>query len=154
MKRHRHTPERVVRKLREGGRLPNEGSDRTTVLRTLEISEATWNRWRARYGGMMAGEAKRLKECEAENARLKTLVPTRRWTHGVNFQASPTTVVAEEGLCRPVRSRKRRRGTGDREELRAQRPNHVWRWTSVRQSLSKPGGSGTTLTDRTSPSAT
>jgi putative transposase len=44
------------------------------VLRTLEISEATWNRWRARYGGMSASEAKRLRELEAENARLKKLV--------------------------------------------------------------------------------
>ena len=74
MKRHRHTPEQVVRKLREGERLLNEGSDLTAVLRTLEISEATWNRWRARYGGMKATEAKRLKELEAENARLKKLV--------------------------------------------------------------------------------
>ena len=74
MKRHRHTPEQVVRKLRAGERLLNEGSDLTAVLRTLEISEATWNRWRAQYGGMKAGEAKRLKELEAENARLKKLV--------------------------------------------------------------------------------
>jgi len=43
MKRHRHTPEQVVRKLREGERLLNEGVDLTGVLRTLEISEATWN---------------------------------------------------------------------------------------------------------------
>jgi putative transposase len=74
MKRHRHTPEQVVRKLREGEQLLNTGSDLTEVLRTLEISEATWNRWRARYGGMKASEAKRLKELEAENARLKKLV--------------------------------------------------------------------------------
>ena len=40
----------------------------------MEISEATWNRWRAQYGGMKASEAKRLKELEAENARLKRLV--------------------------------------------------------------------------------
>jgi hypothetical protein len=44
------------------------------VLRTLEISEATWNRWRARYGGIKTGEAKRLKELEVESARLKKLV--------------------------------------------------------------------------------
>ena len=59
MKRHRHTPEQIVRKLREGDRLLNEGKDLTEVLRTLEISEATWNRWRSQYGGMKAerGEA-------------------------------------------------------------------------------------------------
>ena len=74
MKRHRHTPEQAVRKVREGERLLNDGADLAQVLRVLEISEATWNRWRAQYGGMKASEAKRLKELEAENARLKRLV--------------------------------------------------------------------------------
>jgi hypothetical protein len=74
MKGHRHTPEQVVRKLREGERLLNEGKDLGEVLRTLEISEATWNRWRNQYGGMKVEEAKRLKELEAENARLKKIV--------------------------------------------------------------------------------
>jgi putative transposase len=74
VKRHRHTPEQAVRKVREGERLLNDGADLAQVLRVLEISEATWNRWRAQYGGMKAGQAKRLKELEAENARLKRLV--------------------------------------------------------------------------------
>ena len=74
MKRHRHTPEQAVRKVREGERLLNDGKDLAEVLRTLQVSEATWNRWRARYGGMNVREAKRLPELEAENARLKKLV--------------------------------------------------------------------------------
>ncbi len=74
MKRHRHTPEQAVRKLREGERLLNEGTDLTEVLRRLEVSEATWNRWRSQYGGMKATEAKRLRELEVENARLKRIV--------------------------------------------------------------------------------
>jgi hypothetical protein len=74
VKRHRHTPEQAVRKVREGERLLNDGKDLAEVLRALEISEATWNRWRGQYGGMKASEAKRLKELEAENARLKKLV--------------------------------------------------------------------------------
>jgi putative transposase len=74
VKRHRHTPEQVVRKVREGERLLNDGKDLAEVLRALEISEATWNRWRSQYGGMKATQAKRLKELEAENARLKRLV--------------------------------------------------------------------------------
>jgi putative transposase len=74
MKRHRHTPEQAIRKVREGERLLNDGKDLAEILRTLEISEATWNRWRSQYGGMKASEAKRLKELEAENARLKRLV--------------------------------------------------------------------------------
>ncbi len=74
MKRHRHTPEQAVRKLREGERLLHEGKDLTEVLRHLEVSEATWNRWRSQYGGMKATEAKRLRELEVENARLKKLL--------------------------------------------------------------------------------
>ena len=74
MKRHRHTPEQAVRKVREGERLLNDGKDLTEILRRLEISEATWNRWRRQYGGMKASQAKRLRELEAENARLKRLV--------------------------------------------------------------------------------
>ena len=61
MKRHRHTPEQAVRKVREGERLLNDGKDLAEVMRTLEISEATWNRWRAQYGGMKASQAKRLR---------------------------------------------------------------------------------------------
>ena len=74
MKRHRHTPEQIVRKLREGDRLLNEGKDLTQVIRHLEVSEATWNRWRNQYGGMKATEAKRLRELEVENSRLKKLL--------------------------------------------------------------------------------
>src|SRR5207248_11804332 len=73
-KRKRHTPEQIVRKLREGDRMLNEGTELTEVLRHLEVSESSWNRWRAQYGGMKADEAKRLKELERENARLKKIV--------------------------------------------------------------------------------
>ena len=45
MKRHRHTPEQIVRKLREGERMLNEGTDITEVVRHLGIAETTWNRW-------------------------------------------------------------------------------------------------------------
>ena len=74
MKRHRHTPEQIVRKLREGDRLLNEGKDIAEVLRHLEIAESTWNRWRSQYGGMKADEAERLRQLETENARLKKLL--------------------------------------------------------------------------------
>jgi hypothetical protein len=74
MKRRRHTPEQIVRKLREGDRLLNEGRDLAEVLRELEVSESSWNRWRNQYGGMKADEAKRLRELERENARLKKIV--------------------------------------------------------------------------------
>ncbi len=74
MKRRRHTPEQVVRKLREADRLLGEGWELPEVLKALEISEATYHRWRAQFGGMKADDVKRLKELEAENARLKRIV--------------------------------------------------------------------------------
>ena len=80
MKRHRHTPEQAVRKVREGERLLNDGKDLAEVLRRLEISEATWNRWRAQYGGMKASQAKRLKELEPRTPGSSGWSLTRRWT--------------------------------------------------------------------------
>jgi putative transposase len=74
MKRRRHTPEQVIRKLREADRLLGEGKSIADACRHLEVSEQTFHRWRAQYGGMKANEAKRLKELEAENVRLKKLV--------------------------------------------------------------------------------
>ena len=74
MKRRRHTPEQVVRKLREADRLLGEGMELPEVTKQLEVSEATYHRWRAQYGGMKADDVKRLKELEAENAKLKRIV--------------------------------------------------------------------------------
>ena len=74
MKRRRHTPEQIVRKLREAERMQAEGADVATVAKHLEISEQTFHRWRNQYGGMKADDAKRLKELEKENARLKHMV--------------------------------------------------------------------------------
>jgi putative transposase len=73
-RRKRHSPEQIVKKLRDGDALLNAGKDLATVLQALEISEATWNRWRAQYGGMKSEAAKRLKELEDENRRLKQIV--------------------------------------------------------------------------------
>jgi putative transposase len=74
MKRRRHTPEQIVRKLREADRLLGEGMELPEVTKQLEVSEATYHRWRAQYGGMKADDVKRLKELENENARLKRIV--------------------------------------------------------------------------------
>ena len=73
-KRRRHTPEQIIRKLEEGHRQLATGKELDEVCRHLEIAESTWHRWLAQYGGMKANDAKRLKELEAENARLKKLV--------------------------------------------------------------------------------
>ena len=70
-KRRRHTPDQIIRKLAEGNKLLGAGQELAEVCRHLEIAESTWHRWLAQYGGMKANEAKRLKELEAENARLR-----------------------------------------------------------------------------------
>ena len=51
-----------------------EGFELPDVLKELEVSEATYHRWRAQYGGMKADDVKRLKELEVENAKLKRIV--------------------------------------------------------------------------------
>ena len=73
-RRRRHSPEQIIAKLRDADAMLNAGKDLAVVLQTMEISESTYERWRAQYGGMKASEAKRLRELEAENARLKRLV--------------------------------------------------------------------------------
>lgn len=74
MKKRRHTPEQIVRKLREAERMLGEGIELPEVCKALEVSEATYHRWRAQYGGMKADDVKRLRELERENAQLKRLV--------------------------------------------------------------------------------
>jgi putative transposase len=73
-RRTRHSPEQIVRKLRDADGMLNAGKDVAAVLQALEISEATYLRWRNQYGGMKSEEAKRLKQLEDENRRLKRLV--------------------------------------------------------------------------------
>jgi len=73
-RRKRHGPEQIVRKLRDADAMLNAGKDVAAVLQALEVSEATYLRWRNQYGGMKAEEAKRLKELEEENKRLKEIV--------------------------------------------------------------------------------
>jgi transposase-like protein len=74
VKRRRHTPEQVIRKLREAERLLAEGLQVPEVAKQLEISEQTLHRWRVQYGSMTAEDVKRLKELERENVRLKRIV--------------------------------------------------------------------------------
>jgi putative transposase len=70
----RHTPEQIIRKLREADRLLAQGADVAEVARLLETSEANYHRWRNQFGGMKADDAKRLRELERENRELKQIV--------------------------------------------------------------------------------
>ena len=69
----RHSPELIVKKLRDADVMLTSGKSPAEVLQTMEISEATYHRWRNQYGGMKSDDAKRLKELENENSRLKRL---------------------------------------------------------------------------------
>ena len=73
-KRKCHTPEQIVKKLRDAEVMLNAGKSMEEVLKMLEVSETTFDRWQNRFGGMKSEEAKRLKELEGENARLKRLL--------------------------------------------------------------------------------
>lgn len=74
MARRRHTPEQIIRKLREADRMLGEGAELAEVARQLEVTESTYHRWRNQFGGMKADDAKRLKDLERENTRLKRIV--------------------------------------------------------------------------------
>ena len=73
-RRKRHSPEQIVHKLRDADAMLNAGKTLGEVLQALEVAEATYHRWRNQYGGMKAAEAKRLKELDEENKRLKKLL--------------------------------------------------------------------------------
>jgi transposase-like protein len=73
-KRKRHSAEQIIKKLEDADRRLTAGQSVAQVCQALEVSEATYHRWRNQYGGMKAQEAKRLKELEQENARLKKLL--------------------------------------------------------------------------------
>jgi putative transposase len=72
--RKRHSPEQIIKKLREADTMLAAGKTIGQVVQTLEISEQTFHRWRHQYGGMKSEEAKRLKQLEEENKRLKKVV--------------------------------------------------------------------------------
>jgi len=74
MPRKRYTPEQIINSLKEAEVLMSQGSTAAEAARHLGITEQTYYRWRKEYGGMRINQAKRLKELEKENARLKRLV--------------------------------------------------------------------------------
>ncbi|WP_409994406.1 transposase [Bremerella cremea] len=73
-KRKRRSPEQIVKALQEGEAMLAAGKSSAEVYQALAISEATWMRWKKEFGGMKSDEAKRLRELELENRRLKELL--------------------------------------------------------------------------------
>jgi len=74
MGRQKHTAEQIISKLREAEVLQGKGMSLEEVLRQLNISDATYYKWRKEYGGLRLDQAKRLKELEQENSRLRKVV--------------------------------------------------------------------------------
>jgi len=74
MKRKKHTPEQVVKKLREADTMVGQGASVAETIKALGVSEQTYYRWKRQYGGVGSPEIKRLRELERENARLKRIV--------------------------------------------------------------------------------
>lgn len=74
MKGKRYTPEQIIEKLRIAEVELANGATIGQTCQKLGVSEVTFHRWRNQYGGMKAEDAKRLRELEIENARLKRLV--------------------------------------------------------------------------------
>ena len=69
-----YTPEQIINKLRESEILLNQGATIAAVSKKIGVSDHTYYRWRKEYGGMRVDQARRLKELEQENSRLKKLV--------------------------------------------------------------------------------
>ena len=69
-----HNSEAIIRKQRQADVLIHEGQSISEICRTLGISDATYYKWRKEYGGMQMAQARRLKELEKENNRLKKAV--------------------------------------------------------------------------------
>jgi putative transposase len=74
MGKRRHTSEEIIGKLREAEVLQGKGMPMEEVLRQLGISDATYYKWRKEYGGLRVDQAKRLKELEQENSRLRKVI--------------------------------------------------------------------------------
>jgi putative transposase len=74
MARKRHTPDEIVAKLRQVDVLVAQGPAVADAIRAIGVTEVTYYRWRQEFGGLKADQVKRLKDLEAENARLRRAV--------------------------------------------------------------------------------
>jgi putative transposase len=88
MGRKRYTVEQIIRKLREAEVELAKGAKTPQVCRKLGISEETYYRWRKEYGGMRVNQARRLKELERENTRLKKLLAEAMLDNAILKEAS------------------------------------------------------------------
>ena len=83
-----YTPEQIINKLREAEVLLSQGATLAIVWRKLGVSDCTYYRWRKEYGGMRVDQARRLKDLEQENSRLKRLVADLSLDNAILKEAS------------------------------------------------------------------
>jgi putative transposase len=88
MVRKRYTPEQIINKLREAEILLSQGDTIGIVCKKIGVSDYTYYRWRKEYGGMRVDQARRLKELEQENSRLKKLVADLSLDNAILKEAS------------------------------------------------------------------
>jgi transposase-like protein len=88
MVRKRYTPEQIINTLREAEVLLSQGNAIRAVCKRMGISDYTYYRWRKEYGGMRVDQAKRLKDLEIENSRLKKLVADLSLDNAILKEAS------------------------------------------------------------------
>ena len=74
MRKKRHTPEEIISKLRQVDVLVAQGTSVADAIRSIEVTEVTYYRWRQEYGGLKSDQVKRMKELETENQRLRKAV--------------------------------------------------------------------------------
>jgi putative transposase len=74
MGKKRHTPEEIISKLRQVDVLVAQGTPVADAIRSIEVTEVTYYRWRQEYGGLKSVQVKRMKELEAENQRLRKAI--------------------------------------------------------------------------------
>jgi putative transposase len=83
-----YTPEQIINKLREAEVMLSQGATLSAILKKIGISDVTYYRWRKEYGGMRIDQAKRLKDLEQENSRLKKLVADLSLDNAILKEAS------------------------------------------------------------------
>ena len=88
MARRRHTAEEIIHRLREAEVALSQGKTVKQVCKQLEVTEQTYYRWRKEYGGLRMDQAKRLRELERENARLKRLVADQALDNSILREAA------------------------------------------------------------------
>jgi len=83
-----YSPEQIIHKLREAEVMLSQGTSIAAICKKIGVTEQTYYRWRKEYGGMRVEQARRLKELEQENSRLKKLVADLSLDNAILKEAS------------------------------------------------------------------